>query len=173
MNPPYLSGIESVQEKEILAIKIKALTGVKSKLHTGQIALEAIFLELVASYLSPGTIVSCILPIQHLTRKSKEVARFRKFLLEDFGLCSIVSYPMDGVFDDVIKETVILVGKIGQKSDSIEFVNYETAVANLDLRSLIQGKITSSRAVTVQSNSYSILERRVNPGVESFIGRWS
>lgn len=170
MNPPYLSGIESVQEKKALSARILEITGSKSLLHTGQIALEAVFIELVTRYLKKGTVVACILPIQHLTRNSKEVAIFRSFLLNEFGLQSVVSYPMDGLFSEVIKETVILVGKLGCRASEVEIINFESAVSNLDLRNLVNGKIKSSRGITVQSHPSNILEKRIKSGWRGLLG---
>ena len=127
MNPPYLSGIESVEKKNVLAAKIKKITGDQSTLNEGQIALETIFLELVYNQVPDDCVIACILPIQHLTRKSNEVNKFRKFLIKEFGLTHIVKYPMEGLFTEVIKETVILVGKKNSYQEEVKLVEIKTS----------------------------------------------
>ena len=136
MNPPYISGVDSATKREVLAKRIKKLSGNNSKTNSGQIGLEAVFLELVTNLVTTETVIACILPIQHLTRLSKEVANFRTFLVNDFGLSHIVTYPMEGLFSDVIKETVILVGNKGNSTSNIKLVTIESPVANVDLHQL-------------------------------------
>ena len=136
MNPPYISGIDSVNKREVLADRIKELSGKKSKTNNGQIGLEVVFLELVTNLVETETVLACILPIQHLTRLSKEVANFRSFLVDDFGLSHIVTYPMEGLFSDVMKETVIIVGSKGNSVSKIKLVTIESPVSNIDLHQL-------------------------------------
>tara|TARA_R110001592_G_scaffold193454_1_gene440629 strand:- start:1819 stop:4452 length:2634 start_codon:yes stop_codon:yes gene_type:complete len=139
MNPPFLSGIESGDKKQTLASKIRSLSGKSSLLNEGQIALEAVFLELVFNQVKNETVIACILPIQHLTRQSKEVENFRKFLVKGFGLTHIVTYPMEGLFSEVIKQTVIVVGRKNLSTDGIKLVEIKSSVANVDINRLIKG----------------------------------
>lgn len=136
INPPYISGIESVSKREKFAERINFLSSKKSKTNKGQIGLEAVFLELVVNLVETDTVVACILPFQHLTRLSKEIASFRTFLVDDFGLSHIVTYPMEGLFSGVMKETVIIVGSKGNSENNIKLVSIESPVSNIDLHQL-------------------------------------
>lgn len=132
MNPPFISGVQSASKKKLLSQKIKQLTSKNSLLNQGQAAYELPFLELVWNLVKSQSIISCIFPTQHLYRCSKELKAFREFLIESFSLTHIVIYPRKGIFDKVIKQTVILVGNKGANPDSVEIMQIYNPIKDID-----------------------------------------
>ncbi|MBE0469952.1 MAG: BpuSI family type II restriction endonuclease [Methyloprofundus sp.] len=144
MNPPFLSGIQSSNIKDKFIDRIKTLSGSCSKLNEGQIALEALFLELVTNLVSTGTVMVTVFPLQHLYRLSSEVVKLRKFLISEFGLSHIVLYPSKGIFESVTKQTVILVGEKGNKNSEIFLVEVQKKVSDIDFSQLLIGLTSKS-----------------------------
>jgi len=134
MNPPFVAGINSVQKKQELAGAIRLVTGRPSITNVGQMPLEGVFLELICSLCLPGTTISCILPKTHLTARGPEAVVLRNFLLSTFGLETIFSYPSEGLFEHVTKDTCIIVGKVGVRSNQIRLISTSDKVENLDLQ---------------------------------------
>lgn len=139
LNPPFVRGISSSAEKELLASKIRDLTGAESIVNHGQIGLEAVFLELVWDFIPSGAIIAAIMPHRYLSGLSQETTAFRLFLSEHFGLSHIVSYPRTGLFETVVKQTVIFVGTKGQINNKVKIVNTQIDVDRIDLRELQNG----------------------------------
>ncbi|WP_321158347.1 Eco57I restriction-modification methylase domain-containing protein, partial [Providencia stuartii] len=82
MNPPFISGVQSKKIKKTFSNRIHKISGEKSKLNIGQVALEILFLELVCNLVPDGTVISLIYPSNHLYRASKEMSAFRNYLLD-------------------------------------------------------------------------------------------
>jgi hypothetical protein len=94
MNPPFISGIRCGDIKTIFANKIFELDGIASQLNIGQTGLEFVFLELVVKYASEGTVFSVILPKRSvLSARSRDSKTIRSFLINNFGLTNITTYP--------------------------------------------------------------------------------
>lgn len=174
MNPPFLSGVQSVARKNIFAERIKFVSGSSSILDKGQIAFEALFLELVWHLVQSGTVIAMIFPIQHLFRLSKEVVALRKFLLDSFGLTHISIYPQRGLFEGVIKQTAILVGQKGSMSKEISLVEVQKQVSNIDFHSLQSslhsGGLSSTHGVALKMIDREELSASVKEGWKSIIG---
>ncbi len=131
MNPPFISGVQSKKIKKTFSNRIHKISGEKSKLNIGQVALEILFLELVCNLVPDGTVISLIYPSNHLYRASKEMSAFRNYLLDQFGLSYIVTYPRKGLFSSVIKGTVILSGIKGKKVKDIKLIEVLNTVNNI------------------------------------------
>lgn len=133
MNPPYISGVQSKEIKNVFSERIKELSGEKAKLDIGQAALEILFLELICNLVPDGTVLSVIFPSNHLFRISKEMTAFRNYLLDNFGLNYIVTYPRRGLFSSVIKGTVILSGIKGKKVDNVNLIEVWDTVNDIQI----------------------------------------
>lgn len=134
MNPPYLSGVASKDLKEILEGRIAKLTDSPSIVATGQASLEGVFLELLTNLVPIGTTIATVFPSQILSRQSNEAGVLRQWLIEKFGLQYVIQYPADGLFSNLTKQTLILVGQTGTKSEKISHVEIEVPLRNLDTR---------------------------------------
>ncbi|MFV5591730.1 BpuSI family type II restriction endonuclease [Acinetobacter variabilis] len=148
MNPPFISGVQSKEIKDIFSKRIKELSGQKPKLDLGQAALEILFLELICNLVPDGTVISVIFPSNHLFRISNEMTAFRNYLLDHFGLNYIVTYPRNGLFSNVVKGTVILSGIKGKKVDNVNLIEVWESVNDIQLdnfyNSLFNNKNLSS-----------------------------
>lgn len=132
LNPPYVAGINSTKEKAAFNHAMLVNQGRECSLNIGQIGLEAIFLEYLLTLLKDGTIVSCLLPKQYLVSRGPEAIAFRKFLLNDFGLISILNYPGSSLFGSVTKDTCIMAGKVRTRSEKIKILSILESVQNVD-----------------------------------------
>lgn len=156
MNPPFLSGVLSAGIKGSFVNKIHQLSGTGALFDTGQAALELLFLELVWHLVPDGAVIATVFPTQHLTRRSDEAVALRKFLTQNFALTHIVLYPRQGLFEGVIKQTVLLVGKKGSSLEpNIKMVEVQTNVGDVDLGELLAnlqtGNLQPTHGVVVKS----------------------
>jgi len=174
MNPPFLSGIQATNIKGQFANRIKKVSGKTSELNDGQIALEALFLELVWNLVQDGTVIATVFPVQHLHRLSEEVAMLRKFLLQKFVLTYIVFYPSRGVFEGVTKQTILLVGRKGCSNNSVSLVEVQKQVSNVDFAelaiNLTAGSAQPTHGVSVTTVSRSTLMNSATEGWKSVLG---
>ena len=161
LNPPYLSGIRSKNQKTKISEAIRNLTKKPSATNTGQIGLEGPFLELVSALAPNESVIAAIMPFSLLTRKSNEIVNFRKYLLESFGLAMIATYPRAGLFEDVVKKTCILVGKKGSTSNHIQWLNINVPIERVDVLRLISTKSNPNNG-TYSLTSYSYDELNEN-----------
>lgn len=138
MNPPFVAGINSIEKKDVLYRRIKKLTGDEAQTNIGQMPLEAVFLELLIELLQPGTTVSCVFPKTHLMARGIEAKNIRNLLLTKFGLHSIFTYPGDEIFNDVIKDTCILVGKVKQISENVRIISSYDKIPDIDIQRFTQ-----------------------------------
>ena len=133
MNPPFVAGINCVNRKREIFTKTSKLKHRKATTDIGQMNLEGAFLEIVCALCEPGTVVACVLPKTHLVARGNEAIALRKFLLSDFGIQTIFSYPEGGLFEDVVKGTCVVVGKVGATAKDVKVVNSIGLVADIDL----------------------------------------
>lgn len=150
MNPPYLSGVQAAGIKGLFTNRIKAISGSDALLDIGQAALEILFLELVWHLVPDETVIATVFPSQHLTRLSDEVVALRRFLTNNLALTHIVIYPRQGLFESVIKQTVLLVGKKGNPlpGQHIKVVEVQTNVGDIDLGELLANLLAGSHQPT-------------------------
>lgn len=135
LNPPFVAGINCLERKQKLLKKIKALKDDCILTSNGQMPLEAVFLELLLSLLPDGSTVSCVFPKTHLVSRGIEGQIIRALLLKDFGLRLIFNYPGEEIFDEVIKDTCIIVGKTRQPVEYIEVIASYDKIPDIDIDS--------------------------------------
>ena len=133
MNPPFVAGVNCSARKQELFRKIREISGKDAKTRVGQMNLEGVFLETVCALCKPGTVISCVLPNTHLAARGREAIALRKFLLADFGLSAIFSYPDDGLFENVVKSTCVILGRVGTLSENVKIISSTAPVADIDL----------------------------------------
>nr|QIP58412.1 SI/RM fusion protein [Bacillus pumilus] len=171
MNPPYVSGVTDPAIKRKFAHKIIQLTGNRPQTLFGQIGVEALFLELVTELVQDGTVISAIMPKQYLTAQGNESKAFREFLVGNFGLEHIFLYPREGLFEEVIKDTVVFVGRKGSSVEEIEVLDSFTPLEQVDLHNLKRALSNSSNEQIIQPMGMELrkekreeLENRVTVG---------
>lgn len=133
LNPPFVAGINCFGRKQKLLNKIKTLKDNHILTDKGQMPLEAVFLELLLSLLPDGSTVSCVFPKTHLVSRGLEDQIIRTLLLKDFGLKLIFNYPGEEIFDEVTKDTCIIVGKVRQPAEYIEVIASYDKIPDIDL----------------------------------------
>lgn len=138
MNPPFLAGINCVARKKPLYRSIRGITNRKPNTDIGQMPLEAVFLELLTELVQTGTTISCVFPKTHLMARGIEAQIMRKLLLNQFGLHMIFTYPGDEIFDDVTKDTCVLVGKVKTPSKYVKIVSSYDKIPNIDIHRFAQ-----------------------------------
>lgn len=132
MNPPFLAGINCVERKRPFYTRIREITGHDAETNAGQMPLEAVFLELLIELVQRGTTVACVFPQTHLTGCGIEDKAIRQLLLGKFGLHTIFTYPGNEIFDDVTKDTCVLVGRAKEPSERINVISSYEKIPNLD-----------------------------------------
>jgi len=138
MNPPFSAGINCVARKQPLYRSIRRLTGNEPRTNVGQMPLEAVFLELLIELVQPGTTISCVFPKTHLMGRGPEAKAIRRLLLNQFGLHLVFTYPGDEIFDDVTKDTCILVGKAKTSAEYVKVVSSYDKIPNIDIHRFTQ-----------------------------------
>ena len=138
MNPPFVAGIYCVERKRPLYARIRALTGHDAATERGQMPLEAVFLELVTALVRPGTTIACVLPKTHLTARGIEAQVIRRLLVEQFGLELVFTYPGGELFDDVTKDTCVVVGRVGTRPTQVQVVSSYANIPDLDTHAFAQ-----------------------------------
>lgn len=138
MNPPFSAGINCVERKQPLYRTIKRLTGNEARTNVGQMPLEAVFLELLVELVQTGTTISCVFPKTHLMGRGLESKAIRRFLVNQFGLHLVFTYPGDEIFDDVTKDTCVIVGKAKTISEYVKAVSSYDKIPDIDIHRLTQ-----------------------------------
>ena len=133
MNPPFVAGVNCVERKSKLIRAINSLTEGRAESNIGQMSLEVPFLELINCLVKNETTIACIFPKTHLTARGEEAKTIRRFLVEKFGLRLIFSYPGTEIFDEVTKDTCVLVGKSMCPSDEITVLSSYDNIPDLDI----------------------------------------
>lgn len=136
LNPPFVAGINCVTRKQTFYNTIRRIKGSDAITARGQMNLGAVFLETVCWMVNSGTTIACIFPKAHLKERGEEARQFRRMLLHLFGLNIIFNYPAEGLFESVVEETCIFVGKAHQKSNEITVYSSNDKVSDIDLHSL-------------------------------------
>ena len=137
VNPPMIASIHCFSQRNAIYERIKELGGTAIT-NIGQVPLEAAFIELLNLLAKDNCVTVALLPKTHLTSLGDAMITLRKFLLEDFGLRLIFNYPGQGLFENVTKDTIMVVGQKGYKNSQITIVNSLEAVANIDLSTVSQ-----------------------------------
>lgn len=132
VNPPFIAGINAVAAKNKLESALLS-QGMPPALGAGQLGLEALFMELVYNMVPNNTTIAFIFPFPAISRLSEEYAQLRSFLINDMGVSHVVTYPSDGVFESVVKKTLIMVCKKGVHPENVELINIQIRVPDLDL----------------------------------------
>lgn len=133
MNPPFVAGINCVDRKKILYLAIEEIKGSRAILNVGQMPLEGVFLELINTLVSTGTIIACVFPKTHLMARGEEAKAIRKYLLNNFGLKKVFMYPGQGIFNDVMIDTCVLVGSSKQDNNEIEIISSYDNIPDIDI----------------------------------------
>ena len=133
INPPYVSGINCIDRKEYFFNRIKELTGKEPITQIGQMPLEGAFLELITHLLPQGTTVACVLSKSHLLARGVESTTIRKLILNSFGLRIVFDYPRESIFEHVIKDTFVFIGKLGQPAQRIDLINCIADIPDVDI----------------------------------------
>ena len=133
MNPPFVAGINCVERKQELYVRLGELTDGNYKTNLGQMPLEAVFLEMIVNLVQEGTTIACVFPKTHLTARGDEARVIRNLLLSEFGLRAVFTYPGDKIFDDVTKDTCILVGQAKVISDEVKVFSSYDKIPDIDI----------------------------------------
>lgn len=154
MNPPFIRGIDAVTQKNRLRILLKELHNVDSILTEQQLGYECGLLEFITFSTSKGSEFGTIFTKNSLTRSDS--ASFRRFLINEFGLHTVVSYPTKDLFNGAQKETVILAGKIGTKGHDVKFIQFQEGLEKLSFETVDNyEKFANLNSQHFQSNTYS------------------
>ena len=145
MNPPFIRGIDCVEERKKIANLIFELTDTKSMLTGKQLGYECGYLELLLNLVPERTVIASIFPKNALLRPDSR--ELREYLIKDFGLKQIVLYKDNNLFGSVQKSTVILIGSKGSKNERIEIFNYAENLENFDFQKF---KVDSDRDRYIQ-----------------------
>ena len=132
MNPPFLAGINCVERKESLYQKLNQITNNNFKSNLGQMPLEGVFLELITRLVKPGTTIACVFPKTHLMARGQEAKTIRSLIVNNLGLHTIFTYPGNEIFDNVTKDTFVMVGKAMQPSNEIKIISSYDKIVDID-----------------------------------------
>lgn len=132
MNPPFMAGIYCTGRKRPFFRRIRDLCGRTPLTEQGQMPLEAVFLELICELAGAGTTVACIFPKTHLVARGEDAKTIRYLLLSKFGLKTIFTYPGEGIFENVVKDTCVIVGTIKQENENIKVIASYEEIRNID-----------------------------------------
>lgn len=138
MNPPFVAGINCSDRKIPLFNKIKQLTNNEPISNIGQMPLEGVFLELITLLVPKNTTIACILPKTHLMARGEEAKTIRKIIIDDLGIHTIFTYPGNEIFDNVTKDTCVLVGRTQHPSDFISVISSYDKIPNIDIHKFSQ-----------------------------------
>ena len=175
LNPPFISGVQDTTLKIKLANRIRALTGKNSITNSGQIGLEAVFLELIWHLVSEETVITAIMPHRYISGLSSEVVAFRRFLISQLQLSHIVSYPRNGLFEKVTKQTIIFAGvKSKAAGRSIKVIDIQVSLENVNYTQLSSGlkagSLSPTRGVEVEECPASSMLTSADSGWSAFVG---
>jgi hypothetical protein len=123
---------------------------------------EGAFLETVCALCEKGTTIACILPKAHLIARGREAVALRKFLLNEFGLRIIFSYPETGLFESVTMGTCIVVGKVAAPASVVRILSSSEEVFDIDLN-----EMGSSLDADLRTDSFSSLTQGIDGIVQN------
>lgn len=175
LNPPFISGVQDTALKLKLANRIEVITGKSSITKSGQIGLEAVFLELIWHLVPEGTVITAIMPHRYISGLSSEVVAFRRFLISQLQLTHIVSYPRNGLFEKVTKQTIIFAGVKSKAPDrSIKVIDIQVSIENVNFSQLSSGlktgNLSPTRGVEVEECLASSMLASADSGWNAIIG---
>lgn len=127
MNPPMVSGVSNMERKQELFQSIE-----NAKTNVGQMPLEGAFIEYVTNHVKDGTLIVTLIPKTHLTASGSFAIALRQYLLNDFGLSLVFDYPNRGIFKEVAKATVMLVGRKGTENKEIISLSSLETIPNIN-----------------------------------------
>lgn len=167
VNPPMVASIACQPRKKAIYKRIRQL-GATPITNIGQAPLEAAFLELINFLVKDNCVTVALLPKTHLSSLGEGMVALRKFLLEDFGLRLIFNYPGEGLFENVTKDTIMVVGQKNYPNSQITIVNSLDAVANIDLHCVSEilhhNKDYSLYGIECIHKSYSEMHNNLKEG---------
>jgi N-6 DNA Methylase len=170
MNPPFIRGIDCVQERVRISKLIKEFSGNESALTKEQLGYECGYLELVTELVPVGTVIASVFPKNALLRGDSAIVR--KFLLESFGLTQIIAYPDEDLFGSIQKSTVLLIGIKGSAQSEVNIYKYSNKLSEIDFNEVLKEDdfdlhVANQAELTTVSNEY--LTYLLNDGWKSSI----
>ncbi len=167
-NPPFgrRANEQNVETIEVLSDKIESITGESVKLNFDNLGLECLHLEFMWSLLKNDSSYITIFPTRYLISVSRGSEEFRNFLINKFGVNTIIQYPHNSIFADVQKTTLILCGIKNKKANSIKFVNIQKPFEEInydEFEKILNSKINDKR-VNVKDVSTADLENDISSG---------
>ena len=132
VNPPFVAGINCITRKQSLYQAIQRITEEEAITNIGQMPLEAVFLELLTELLPEDTTIACVFPKTHLIARGNEAVIIRRLLMSKFGLKKIFIYPGAGIFEDVTKNTCVLIGSIKRLNENIDIITSMDNIPDID-----------------------------------------
>lgn len=167
-NPPFgrRANEHNVETIGVLSDNIESITGESVQLNFDNLGLECLHLEFIWSLLKDGSSYVTIFPTRYLISVSKGSEEFRKFLINKFGVNTIIQYPHNSIFADVQKTTLILCGVKNKKANSIKFVNIQKPFEEInydEFEKVLNFNINDER-VNVKDVSSANLEKDISSG---------
>ena len=158
LNPPFVSAIKSLQRKSEIFERIRSITGCAPITDVGQMSLEGPFIELIQKLLPVGSTFACIIPKTHLTARGEASVSLRNFFTSEFGLQIVCSYPGTGIFNDVTKDTIIVIGKKGEIAANVKFISLFDRISDVDTEALNQAlsNFENSKDFEVHGSGFEI-----------------
>ena len=97
--------------------------------------LEAVFIELTNLLAKSDTVIAAVIPQTYLTARGPEAVAFRNFLLEEFNMQLLFTYPGKGIFNNVIKDTCVVVGrKDCNKESDVKVISSYIPIPDMNLQ---------------------------------------
>lgn len=137
-NPPFIVGIDCKEKRQPFYEAIEKITEKAAVTNVEHMQFEGAFLELLVNLLQPGTTVACIIPNTHLTASGGTAQKIRKLLLDQFGLRLIFTYPGEKLFNSVVKDTCIIVGRVKSPAETIKIMASSVNVPQIGLDAFSQ-----------------------------------
>ena len=167
-NPPFgrRANEQNVETIKALSDNIESITGESVQLNFDNLGLECLHLEFIWSLLKDDSSYITIFPTRYLISVSKGSEEFRKFLINKFGVNTIIQYPHNSIFADVQKTTLILCGIKNKKANSIKFVNIQKPFEEInydEFEKILNFNINDER-VNVKDVSTADLENDISSG---------
>lgn len=132
MNPPFIAGINCVDRKRALFTRIEQLTEHNAISNVGQMPFEGAFLELITNLLADGATIACIFPKTHLMARGIEAQTIRRIIINNLGIHTIFLYPGNEIFNDVTKNTCVLIGKVRQPDNNVRIISCYDKIPDID-----------------------------------------
>ena len=176
LNPPFVAGINCIKSKDKIYDAIRKLSSNEPVSYFGQMPLEGPFLELITQLVQPGTTIACILPKTHLVGRGKESELVRKLILNNLGVRVIFSYPGNSIFNNVTKDTCVLVGKAMMPGEDVRIISSYKNIPDLDIKSfneVLNAKpskkfVSMMAGIEAKTSSTKLLKQQMVDGWRDF-----